>query len=71
MIKLFGTPQCAKCIAKKKELEETGIEFIYYDLSDTESKEVNEAYREAIAQAVFDGKLSKDSGLQLPFIVED
>jgi glutaredoxin len=71
MIKLFGTPTCVKCIEKKKEYEEAGIEFIYYDLSDTESKEVNEAYREAIAQAAFDGKLSKDSGLQLPFIVEE
>lgn len=71
MIKFFGTPQCMKCIAKKKELEDAKIEFIYYDLNDTESKEINDAYREAIAQAAFDGKLSKDSGLQLPFIVED
>ncbi len=47
MIKLFGTPpQYVRCIEKKKEYEEKGIEFIYYDLSNIKS-------REAIAQAVY------------------
>lgn len=70
MKKVFGSENCPKCIQLKLELEKSEAKFVYYNVSDVDNKETMDAFTDAIAQAAFEGQFHKDSGLQLPLVVE-
>ena len=57
MINIFGRNNCPACQAKKKELDNKGIEYIYHDLDSAHG----------LAEATYRGL----SGRSLPIIINE